>query len=142
MYGLADFGCCGDTPGLGNMPWGYLGQDDLTDPNFVGPAVPADITAQDVNDYVTTGTISNSSNLDAVASIVQALGPSVQTILQQVQLGQISGTTPIQNLPAIRAAITGQSMPLSSAIASTLAANPTVLIAAGVFAFLLFRGKK
>jgi hypothetical protein len=139
MYTLGDFGCCGDVPGLGNMPWGYLG-DDTSDPDFVGPQVPDDVTVQDVNDYVTTGTISNSFNLDAVAKFVQTAGASVQSILQQVQLGQIVGSTPVNSLPAYRAAITGQGTPLSATV-SSMFANPTILIAAATFALLLFRKK-
>jgi hypothetical protein len=144
MYriGLGDFGeCCG----LGNIPWGYLGQDGSED--IMGPTLeeiaggPVDtITASDIATYATTGTTSDPSILSQVANIVKALGPTTQQILQQIQLGQIASSASVQNLPAVRAAIVGAS-PISTTI-SSLAANPMILVGAGLLVVLLIARRK
>jgi hypothetical protein len=142
MYGeniASGLGCC---PGLGNIPWGYLGedpgaQDVLTDcPG--SPGCP-DVTVSDVATYVNTGTASDPSMLDQITKIIAAAGPSVQSILQQYQLGQIAGNATIANNPAVRAAIVG-----SSSIGTTLtslASSPAVLLGGAALLFLLVRRK-
>jgi hypothetical protein len=150
MYGLGDFGCCGDTPGLGNIPWGYLGQDGTDSTDIMGPTLeeiaggPVDtITNGDIATYVSGGSV-DPSIVDQIANIVKAAGPSVQQILQQVQLGQIAASAPIANNPAMRAAIVGSSTmgtSVSSAIAS-LSSSPVLILGGVGLLFLLMRRRK
>lgn len=137
--------CCGlgDVPLQQRFPWGYLGQDST---DIMGPTLeeiaggPIDtITAADVADYVNTGN-ADPSVLSQIANIVQAAGPAVQGILQQVQFGQLAANTPINQLPQLRAAVTGQTT--VSSVVSSLTSNPALLIGGAVVLFLLLRKGK
>lgn len=143
MYGLNvgnGMGCCA---GLGNMPWGHLGEDPGGDISLVadcpgGPNCP-DVTVADVATYVNTGN-ADPSLLDQITKIISVAGPSVQGILQQYQLGQIAGNVSIANSPAVRAAIVGSSS-FGPALTS-LVSSPAVLIGGAALLFMLMRGRK
>jgi len=171
MYGLAV--CSG---GLGNFNWstlsgmdgaGYLGDDStvvelasILPPAGFGPAISTNdfglpggildpsappVTVGDLQSYVETGT-ADPSILGQLSSIVQAAGPAVSQILQQVQLGQIASSQPLANNPLMRAALitspnpTGIGGTLQSAFAS-LTASPALLVGLGLVAFMVL-GKK
>jgi len=145
------YGCCGlDGNGMG-MAWSYLGQDGLGQDgtDIMGPTLeeiaggPVDtVTTQDVVTYASGGQV-DPSILNQVANIVKAAGPSIQEILQQVQLGQISSSTPVANNPLLRAAIVGSptlGTSLSTSIAS-LTSSPLLLIGGAALLLLLMRRK-
>lgn len=161
------YGCCGmgDVPLKPNFPWGYLGnvdmdqgylgnlnpdmgylgQDGTDDGGIMGPTLeeiaggPIDtITAGDVATYVQTGQ-ADPSVLSQITNLVRAGGTAANNILQQVQLGQLAANTPINQLPQLRAAITGQTT--ISSVVSSIASNPTLLIGGVLLLFLLLRKK-
>jgi hypothetical protein len=134
MYGCS--GLCG----VGNIPWGYLGQDDS---GIEGPTLEqAGLTVNDLLQYANSGTTSDPSTLQTIAQIFQSAAPAVNSILQQVQFGQLASTTPLNQLPQLRAAVTGAPVSASSIISSTLS-NPTVLLlGAGLLVFMTMRRGK
>lgn len=146
-------GCAGC---LGNFNWstlngmdgaGYLGDDstdistlDTSALSVLDPSAPP-VTVGELADYVQTGA-GDPSILSQLSSIVQAAGPTVSQILQQVQLGQISASQPLAQNPLLRAALV--TSPNPTGIGGTLqsfASSPALLIGAGILAFLVL-GKK
>ena len=162
MYG----DCCGlgDSRLQANFPWGYLGrgseldpygawpsylsgmgQDDTSTTDIVGPTLeeiaggPVNtITAGDLVTYANTGS-ADPSILQQITNLVKVAGPAVDSIMQQVQIGQLAANTPISQLSQLRAGITGQST--ISSVVSSLASNPTLLIGGAVLLLVLMRGK-
>ena len=153
-YGLGlgdDLGCLGcDTPGRGNIPWGYLGDDptDISTTDFglpggiLDPSAPP-VTVGDLSTYLSTGN-ADPSLLSQLSSIVQAAGPAVSQIMQQYQLGQISSSQPLASNPLLRAALV--TSPNQTGIGATLqsfAASPALLLGVGAIALLfLMKGRK
>ncbi len=154
-------GCCLGTdgsgcnsPGLGNFPWGYLGDmgDDSENvstldsaslglPGGVLDPIPPSVTVGDLSDYMQTGN-ADPSIINQLSSIVQSAGPAISQIMQQYQLGQIASSQPLANNPVLRAALV--TSPNQTGITGTLqslASSPVLLIGAGVLAFLVL-GKK
>jgi len=149
------YGCCaglGDAPLQKSFPWGYLGAVDMDQgylgqdgSDIVGPTLeeiaggPIDtVTAGDVANYVATGQ-ADPSVLSQITNIVKAAGGAAQSILQQVQFGQLAANTPINQLPALRAAVTGQTT--VGSVLSSVGSNPALLIGGVVLLFLLFQGR-
>lgn len=138
--------CCGlgDAPLQQRFPWGYLGQDST---DIMGPTLeeiaggPVDtITAGDVATYVQTGS-ADPSVLTQIANIVQAAGPTVEGILQQIQFGQLAANTPVSQLPQLRAAVTGTTT--AQSVISGITSNPVLVIGGLAVLYLLMRrGKK
>jgi hypothetical protein len=103
---------------------------------ILGPSAPP-VTVDQLNTYVQTGQ-ADSSIIGQLSQLVSAAGPAVNTILQQVQLGQLAGSTPVSSLAALRSAITGQ-----STIGGLVASDPMILVlGAGLLLFLLTRKGK
>jgi len=143
------YGCCGLAGDGMGMAWSYLGQDGTDGTDIMGPTLeeiaggPVDtVTTQDVITYASGGQV-DPSILNQVANIVKAAGPSIQEILQQVQLGQIASSTPVANNPLLRAAIVGSptlGTSLSTTI-SSLTSSPVLLIGGAALLLLLMRRK-
>jgi hypothetical protein len=157
-------GCCLGTdglgsysPGLGSFPWGYLGDATPTEDvasldtaalglpgGILDPAAPP-ITIGQVQDYIDTGT-ADPGIVSQLGTLVQAAGPAIQSILQQVQFGQLASNTPISQLPALRSAVLGQTTPgaLSNLFTgATFGVSAPLLIGGAVLLFVLAkkRGK-
>jgi hypothetical protein len=158
-------GCClgddlGAVPGVTRIPWGHLGADGLGDDasefdtqistldtavlgepgGILAPDSP--ITVADLANYAQTGN-ADPSIVSQLSTLINAAGPAVSQILQQVQLGQISSSSPLSQSPVLRAAIvSGGSIgsSLNTAFAS-VTSNPLLLIGVGVLAFMFLKKK-
>lgn len=154
---------CEQPAGLG-MPWGYLagpriwgnevaihgmpgymGADptDISTDDFgaagglLAPSAPP-VTVGDVATYLNTGQ-GDPSWISQLGDLVSQAGPAINQIMQQYQFGTLAANTPIQNLPALRAAVTGAPVSTSS-IVSSLTNNPTfLLVGAGLLVFLMMK---
>lgn len=105
---------------------------------ILSPTAPP-VTVDQLNTYVTTGQ-ADPSVLGQLATLVSAAGPAVNSILQQVQFGQLAANTPISSLAALRAAVAGAPGSASSII-SSLTADPMFLVLGAGLLFLLLRKK-
>ena len=153
MHGV----CCG----LGGFDgsrinWSTLGQDALgqdegytTDISEIStadlglpggildPSAPS-VTVGQISDFINTGS-ADPSVIDQISAIVKAAGPTITGIMQQYQFGQLSANTPINQLPMLRAAVTGQA---PSMLSASLLSNPAVLIGGAVLLFVLLKKGK
>jgi len=129
------------------IPWSHLGADptDISTTDYgvsgglLAPSAPP-VTVDQLATFVQTGQ-ADPSIWDSLANLVTSAGPAVNQIMQQYQFGQLAANTPIQNLPALRAAVTGAPVSTSS-IVSSLTSNPTfLLIGAGLLFLFLRKGK-
>lgn len=117
-----------------SQPGGPLAAGGVLD-----PAASDQISVSTLQNYVATGQAPDPSTAAQLAQVVSAAGPAITGILQQVQLGQLAATTPISQLSALRAAITGQTS--VGGILSSITADPTtLLIVGGILLVLLTRG--
>ena len=160
-------------PGLGNLPWGYLGQDtsgqdigQYSIPGQVGVdangnPIDADgnilnsdgsiytggadtsssvsnVTAGQLQTVANGGSTGNTNTDAQIAALISASGSAAQTVLKQIQLGQIAASTPLGNT-ALQAAIVGGGFNVSglSSALSSLTSNPTLLIGALVVVGLM-----
>lgn len=113
----------------------------LTDPSngILSPSAPP-VTVSDLANYVNNGTApSDPSVASQLATLISQAGPAVQSILQQVQYGQMAANTPLNQLAQLRSAYGLQTSGAQNLFAS-LTANPMVLLAgAGLLFFVLKR---
>lgn len=156
FLGEADgLGC--ESPGLGNFPWGYLGDDGSGDTNIstldtatlglpggiLDPSSPP-VTVDELANYVNTGQ-ADSSIIGQLATLVQSAGPAIQGIMQQIQFGQLAANTPISQLPTLRSAVLGQTSPgtFSNLLTSGGISTTGLLVGGAVLLFFLTkkRGK-
>lgn len=126
----------------------YMGDDPTTDISttdfgaaggILSPSAPP-VTVGDLANYLNTGA-GDPSWISQLGDLVAQAGPTISQIMQQYQFGTLAANTPIQNLPALRAAVTGAPVSTSSII-SSLTNNPTaLLVGAGLLVFLLMKRK-
>lgn len=116
-----------------SQPGGPLAAGGVLD-----PSASDQVSVQDLQTYVNTGQASSPAVASQLASIVTAAGPAITGILQQVQFGQLAANTPISQLAALKAAITGNVS--GTAVLASMTSNPALLIGIGVLLFMMFRG--
>lgn len=120
---------------LMSQPGGPLAAGGILDPN-----ASDQISVGQLQSYVATGSAPDPSTASQLASIVAAAGPAVTSILQQAQFGSLAANTPISQLAALKAAITGTSP--TSAVLSTISSNPILLVGLLGLAFMMFSGRR
>jgi hypothetical protein len=100
-------------------------------------------TAGQLATVASGGSTGNPALDTSIAQLIAAAGGATQTVLKQVQLGQIASNVPITNTALQAAIIGGQGGSLSAGLSSvvqTLTQNPMLLLV-GVAAIFILRKK-
>ena len=97
------------------------------------------VTAGQLQTVANGGSTGNPTTDAQLSALISSAGTAAQTVLKQIQLGQIASNTPLGNT-ALQAAIVGGGFSSGlSSVMSSLTSNPTLLIGAVVLGFLMLR---